>query len=306
MTCSKRKEEDKLSSGMLYFLKQLINGLSLGGMYAVIAIGYSMVYSILYLINFAHGDLYIFGTFIAFTLYKVGLPVPAFVLIAGMAGGLIAMVIERVAYRPVRGANRIVPMVSALGVALILRTIAQAIWGTQTMVFPKIIESRQIYIGQLQISTENILAIVVALACVLAFTILINGTKIGKATQCVIQNIDVSKLMGIPVDLIIPMVYWLGGFFGVIGGVMISSYYSSINIQMGLWGTCKAWAAAQLGGVGSFYGAALGGLLLGLIETFAAAYLGSGYKDAIGYFAIVLILLLKPDGLFGKRKVVKV
>lgn len=295
-----------MGEGILYFLKQLINGLSLGGMYAVIAIGYSMVYSILYLINFAHGDLYIFGTFIAFTLYKFGLPVPAFVIIAGMAGGLIAMLIERAAYRPVRGANRIVPMVSALGVALILRTVAQALWGTQTLVFPKIVETKLISIGQLQVNTENIVSIAVAAACVLVFTLIINGTKIGKATQCVIQNIEVSSLMGIPVDTIIPMVYWLGGFFGVIGGVMMSSYYSSINIQMGLWGTCKAWAAAQLGGVGSFYGAFLGGILLGLIETFASAYLGSGFKDAVGYFAIVLILLFKPDGLFGTKKAVKV
>lgn len=291
---------------MLYFLKQLINGLSLGGMYAVIAIGYSMVYSILYLINFAHGDLYIFGTFIAFALYRLGVPAAAYTIVAGMAGGLIAMVIERTAYRPVRGANRIVPMVSALGVALILRTIAQALWGTQTLVFPKVIETKLISLGQLQVNTENIMSIAVAAGCVLLFTILINGTKIGKATQCVIQNIDVSRLMGIPVDTVIPMVYWLGGFFGVIGGIMISSYYSSINIQMGLWGTCKAWAAAQLGGVGSFYGAFLGGILLGLIETLAAAYLGSGFKDAVGYFAIVLILLFKPDGLFGRKKAVKV
>lgn len=295
-----------MSDEMLYFLKQVVNGLSLGGMYAVIAIGYSMVYSILYLINFAHGDLYIFGTFIAFSLYKLGLPVFSFMIIAGMAGGLIAMVIERTVYRPVREANRIVPMVSALGAALILRTIAQAIWGTQTLVFPKIIESRDIYLGSLQINSENIFSIVVAGVCVLVFTILINMTKIGKATLCVIQNINVSSLMGIPVNKIIPIVYWLGGFFGVIGGVMISSYYSSINIQMGLWGTCKAWAAAQLGGVGSFYGAFLGGILLGLIEVLAAAYLGSGFKDAVGYFAIVLILLFKPDGLFGKKKVVKV
>lgn len=295
-----------MSDGLLYFLKQVINGLSLGGMYAVIAIGYSMVYSILYLINFAHGDLYIFGTFVAFALYKLGVPTAAFIVIAGLVGGLVAMAIERTVYRPVRGANRIVPMVSALGAALILRTIAQALWGTQTMVFPKIIEAEVINIGALQVSTENIMSMVIAGACVLAFTILINYTKIGKATLCVIQNLDVSSLMGIPVDTIVPLVYWLGGFFGVVGGVMISSYYSSINIQMGLWGTCKAWAAAQLGGVGSFYGAALGGILLGLIEVLAAAYLGSGFKDAIGYFAIVLILLFKPDGLFGKKKAVKV
>lgn len=295
-----------MNEELLYFIKQLINGISLGSMYAVVAIGYSMVYSILYLINFAHGDLYIFGTFVAFTLYKLGIPSAAFVIMAGVVGGLIAMLIEKTAYRPVREANRIVPMVSALGAALILRTVAQILWGTQTLVFPKIFESRPINIGLVQIGSENLLSLLIAGLCVLLFTVLINHTKIGKATLCVIQNINVAGLMGIPVDLIVSLVYMLGGFFGVVGGVMISSYYSSINIQMGMWGTCKAWAAAQLGGVGSFYGAFLGGLILGVIETMAAAYLGSGFKDAVGYLAIVLILLFRPDGLFGRKKAIKV
>lgn len=295
-----------MNENLLYFIKQLINGISLGSMYAVVAIGYSMVYSILYLINFAHGDLYIFGTFAAFTLYRLGLPSVAFVLMAGVVGGLIAMVIEKVAYRPVREANRIVPMVSALGAALILRTVAQILWGTQTLVFPKLFESKAILIGPVQIGSENLICLLIAGLCVALFTVLINHTKLGKATLCVMQNMNAAKLMGIPVDLIVSLVYMLGGFFGVVGGVMISSYYSSINIQMGMWGTCKAWAAAQLGGVGSFYGAFLGGLILGLIETFAAAYLGSGFKDAVGYLAIVLILLFRPDGLFGKRRAVKV
>ena len=291
---------------LVYFLKQLINGLSVGGMYAVIAIGYSMVYSILYMMNFAHGDIYIFGTFIAMALLASSLPPWLALLLAAVFGGVIAMTVERTVYRPVRHANRIVPMISALGAALVLRTVAQVIWGPQQIVYPSIIPENVIQLGDFQILSQNILSIAVAGACVLLFTILIKFTKIGKATQCVIQDINTSSLMGIPVNTIIPMVYWLGGFFGVIGGVMISSYYSVISIEMGLWGTCKAWAAAQLGGVGSFYGAFLGGILLGVLETLAAAYLGAGFKDSIGYIAIVLILLFRPQGLFGKKKAVKV
>lgn len=295
-----------LMTGINYFLSQLINGLSLGGMYAVIAIGYSMVYSILYLMNFAHGDLYIFGTFIAYSLYKAGLPMAALILAAGMCGGLLAMLIERAIYRPVRNANRIVPMVSALGAALVLRTIAQAIWGTRTLVFPPLFKNSVIMLGDLQINSTCLISLGLAAACVIVFTLLINFTKVGKATLCVIQDIKVSSLMGIPVNSIIPFVYFLGGFFGVLGGVMMSTYYSSVSIEMGLWGTCKAWAASQLGGVGSFYGAFLGGLLLGVVETLASAYIGSGFKDSIGYLAIVLILVFRPQGLFGKEKAVKV
>ena len=291
---------------LAYFIRQLINGISLGGMYAVIAVGYSMVYSILYLINFAHGDLYIFGTFIAMALASLGLPIPAVVILAALAGGLIAMLIERSVYRPVRKANRIVPMVSALGAALVLRTIAQLIWGPNQQLFPMLIKHSTIRIGEFQIFSQNILSFAAAGGCVLLFTVLINFTKIGKATQCVIQDIQTSSLMGIPVNAIITLVYFLGGFFGVIGGVLMSSYYNVVSIEMGLWGTCKAWAAAQLGGVGSFYGAFLGGLLLGIVETLASAYISSGFKDAIGYLAIVIILLVKPQGLFGRKKAVKV
>jgi len=291
---------------LVYFLKQMINGLSVGGMYAVIAIGYSMVYSILYMMNFAHGDIYIFGTFIAMAFLASSFPPWLAILLAAVFGGIVAMTVERTVYRPVRHANRIVPMISALGAALVLRTIAQVIWGPQQIVYPSLIEESVIQLGDFQIFSQNILSIAVAGACVLLFTFLIKFTKIGKATQCVIQDLHTSSLMGIPVNTIIPMVYWLGGFFGVIGGVLISSYYNVISIEMGLWGTCKAWAAAQLGGVGSFYGAFLGGILLGILETLAAAYLGAGFKDSIGYIAIVLILLFRPQGLFGKKKAVKV
>lgn len=289
-----------------YFLQQLLNGLSVGSMYAMIAIGYSMVYSILYLINFAHGDIYVFGTFIALSLVKTGLPSVLSVVLAGVCAALIGMTVERTAYRPVRFANRIVPMISALGAGLVLRTLAQVIWGPETLTFPALVPDVTIQIGQFKIFSQQLAVIATGTVCMLGFTFLIERTKIGKATQCVMQDINVSRLMGISVDRIIPMIYALGGFLGVVGGVLFSSYYSVISIDMGLTGTVKAWAAAQLGGVGSFYGAFAGGLILGLAETMAGAYIHSGYKDAIGYLLIVVVLLLKPAGLFGKRRVDKV
>ena len=172
---------------LVYFLKQLINGLSVGGMYAVIAIGYSMVYSILYMMNFAHGDIYIFGTFIAMALLASSLPPWLAILLAAVFGGVIAMTVERTVYRPVRHANRIVPMISALGAALVLRTVAQVIWGPQQIVYPSIIPENVIQLGDFQILSQNILSIAVAGACVLLFTILIKFTKIGKATQCAVS-----------------------------------------------------------------------------------------------------------------------
>ena len=263
-------------------------------MYALVAVGYSMVYSILYLINFAHGDLFIFGTFLAFFFFNMGMPLVGAMIIGAILCGIIAMGIERVVYRPVRNASRIVPMVGALGAALILRTVAQVCWGASQIVFPSLIPSRQISLGGgFQINVQNLVVLGIGVACVLLLTI-------------VMQDITTSSLMGIPINVIIPLVYALGGFLGTIGGVLMCSYYTVINIEMGLWGTCKAWAASQLGGVGSFYGAFAGGIILGVAESLAAAYISSAYKDAIGYIIIVVVLLFMPEGLFGKKKAVKV
>ncbi len=296
-----------MNAELEYFIKQLLNGLSVGSMYAMVAVGYSMVYSILYLINFAHGDLFIFGTFLALALYNMGLPLAGAMVLGAVLCGLIAMGIERTVYRPVRGANRIVPMVGALGAALILRTIAQVCWGASQIVYPSLIPSRQIQLfGNFAVNLQNIVVLAIGIACVLLLTVLIKGTKIGKATQCVMQDITTSSLMGIPINVIIPFVYCLGGILGTIGGVLMCSYYTVISIEMGLWGTCKAWAASQLGGVGSFYGAFCGGLILGIAESLAAAYISSAYKDAVGYIIIVVVLLFMPQGLFGKKKAVKV
>lgn len=294
-----------MNESLNYFLQTLINGISIGSMYSMIAVGYSMVYCLLYQINFAHGDLYVFGTFIAFSLLTM-LPIPAAIILAGLLTGLIGMTIERTVYRPVRFANRIVPMISALGAALVLRTIAQVIWGPQALAFPTFLPDGYWTVGGFRIFQKNVIIILAATIMVVGLTQFMKHTKLGRSTQCIVENISTAFLMGIPINTIIPLIYGLGGFFGVVGGIAYSAFYGVISIDMGIWGTIKAWAAAMLGGVGSFYGAFIGGLILGLSETFAGAYISSAHKEAIGYIVIVLVLVFKPNGLLGKKKIEKV
>lgn len=296
-------------NGLYYFLQQLINGLSCGSIYAMIAIGYSMVYGLLYLINFAHGDLYVFGTFIAYSLIvAMSATVHPIIccLVAAVLTGGIAIVIERTAYRPVRNANRMVPMISAFGVALILKTIAQAIWGPEAIPFESLLPTSSINVGNLQIYTRAIVIPVISLAVVVIMQFVLNKTKLGRGTRCIMQDIQTSSLMGIPTNTIIPLIYALGGFLGVLGGVMYCSYYGYISVDMGLLGTIKAWAVVMLGGVGNFWGAFFGGIILGVAEAMAGAYVGTAFRDAVGYIVIVFVLMFRPEGLFGVKKAEKV
>ena len=295
--------------GLNYFLQQLINGLSCGSIYAMIAIGYSMVYGLLYLVNFAHGDLYVFGTFIAYSLIislsSVIHPIFCCLIAAVITGG-IGVVIERTAYRPVRNANRMVPMISAFGVALILKTIAQIIWGPEAIPFESLLPSSSVNVGGLQIYSRAIIIPIISLAVVVIMQFVLNRTKLGLGTRDIMQDIQTSSLMGIPTNTIIPMIYALGGFLGVLGGVLYCSYYGYISIDMGMLGTIKAWAVVMLGGVGNFWGAFVGGIILGVAESMAGAYVGTAFRDAVGYIVIVVVLMFLPEGLFGVKKAEKV
>lgn len=292
-----------------YFLQQLINGLSCGSIYAMIAIGYSMVYGLLYLVNFAHGDLYVFGTFIAYSLIismsAVIHPIICCLVAAVITGG-IGIVIERAAYRPVRNANRMVPMISAFGVALILKTIAQMIWGPEAIPFESLLPSSSVSIGNLQIYSRAIIIPLISLLVVIVMQFVLNKTKLGLGTRDIMQDIQTSSLMGIPTNTIIPLIYALGGFLGVLGGVLYCSYYGYISIDMGMLGTIKAWAVVMLGGVGNFWGAFVGGIILGVAESMAGAYVGTAFRDAVGYIVIVVVLMFRPEGLFGVKKAEKV
>ncbi len=298
-----------MGDSLNYFLQQLVNGLSCGSIYAMIAIGYSMVYGLLYLVNFAHGDLYVFGTFIAYSLIlSIGSVIHPIIccVIAAILAGVIGMVIERLAYRPVRNANRMVPMISAFGVALVLKTMAQAIWGPEAIAFHSLLPTSSFNVGSLQIYSRAIVIPLISLCVVILMQFVLNHTKLGRGTRCIMQDIQTASLMGIPTNTIIPLIYALGGALGVLGGVLYCSYYRYISIEMGMLGTIKAWAVVMLGGVGNFWGAFIGGIILGVAESMAGAYVGTAFRDAVGYIVIVVVLMFRPEGLFGARKAEKV
>jgi len=288
-----------------YIFKQLLNGLAAGSIYALVAVGYNMVYGILELINFAHGDIYMFGTFIALTLLASVVPVPVAILLACLAGGLIGILVERVAYRPVRNAQRVVPMISAVGAALVLRNAAQLIWGTETMPFPQLFPTQMIQVGNVQVNTLQIIVLVLALSLTGVFAVIVRKTKLGKATRSVAQDIPAAKLMGIEVNRIIRFVYFAGGFFGVAGGILFAMYYA-VWIGMGFLGTMKAWIACIIGGIGSLKGAFVGGLLLGITEAFISGFISSAYRDAICYGLVMIVLVVRPMGIFGRQIAEKV
>jgi branched-chain amino acid transport system permease protein len=288
-----------------YIFKQLINGLAAGSVYALIAVGYNMVYGMLELINFAHGDIYMVGTFLALSLLIGHVPVPLALLLACLAGGILGITVERVAYRPVRNAPRVVPMLSAVGAALILRNIAQLVWGTSTMPFPELFPTRMIQVGTVQINSLQIIIMVMALGLTGIFALIMNKTKLGKATHSVAQDIPAAKLMGINVNRIIQFVYFTGGFFGVAGGILFSLSYATW-IGMGFLGTMKAWIACVIGGIGSLKGAFIGGLLLGVSEALISGFISSAYRDAIAYGLVMIVLVFLPKGIFGRHIAEKV
>ena len=288
-----------------YIIKQLLNGLAAGSIYALVAVGYNMVYGILELINFAHGDIYMFGTFISLSFLVHRMPVIPAVLLACVAGGLIGMLAERVAYRPVRDAPRVVPMISAVGVALVLRNAAQLIWGTETKPFPEIIPTRMVQVGEIQFNSLQVIILVLALSLTGLFALIVHKTKLGKATRSVAQDIPASRLMGIEVNKIIQFVYFAGGFLGVAGGILFSMYYA-VWIGMGFLGTMKAWVACVIGGIGSLQGAFVGGLLLGVTEALISGFVSSAYRDAISYGIVMIILVVRPMGIFGRQVAEKV
>lgn len=289
----------------IYIIQQLINGLAAGSVYALIAVGYNMVYGMLELINFAHGDIYMFGTFIALSLLVDRVPIPIAIVLACLAGGLTGVLVERVAYRPVRNAPRVVPMLSAVGAALVLRNAAQLIWGTSTRPFPQLFSTQMIRVGGLTIDSLRLIIMILALALTGIFALIMNKTKLGKATHCVAQDIPAAKLMGIEVNRIIMFVYFAGGFFGVAGGILFSMSYATY-IGMGFLGTMKAWISCIIGGIGSLKGAFVGGLLLGVTEALISGFISSAYRDAIAYALVIVVLVVWPKGIFGRQIAEKV
>jgi branched-chain amino acid transport system permease protein len=284
---------------MAYWSEQLANGLAVGSVYALIALGYSLVYSILNLINFAHGYVIMVGAFAALSFFGMALPVPVAILAACLLGAAIAIAVERIAYRPVRFSNRVVPMISALGAGLVLSALAQLIWGPEVRAFPQFIPRVMVSLGAFTVSSQSLIILATSAMLALAASVLLYGTRLGLAARCVCQDLRAARLVGIPVDSVIVVIYAAGGFLGVAGGILFAMYFNAVFLQMGLLATTKAWAAVMLGGIGNFQGAFFGGLVLGVAESLATALVGAAYKDGVSLAIIVVMLLVRPDGLFG-------
>ena len=301
------------------FLQQLINGLVLGSIYALVALGYTMVYGILELINFAHGEITMIGALVclaaiqALTAVGIGMPVVLILTLGLMSAIVVCMAlgftIERIAYRPLRQAPRLAALITAIGVSIVLQNVAMLIWGKQYISFPLLLPVTRYDIGGATLTSLQIA--IVLLSCVLmaGLLLLVQKTKFGRAMRATAQAPDIAGLMGINVNHIISLTFILGAALAAVAGVMVSAYYGLAHYYMGFLLGLKAFTAAVLGGIGNIAGAMLGGLLLGLIESIGAGYmgsltggfLGSHYQDVLAFFVLIIVLTLRPSGLLGER-----
>jgi branched-chain amino acid transport system permease protein len=300
---------------MLEFLQHIVNGLSLGAIYALIALGYTMVFGILRLINFAHGDVFMLGGFIGmYTARWLGLGHKSsfsallLVLLVSMAGcGLIGLLIERLAYRPLRKSPRINVLITAVGVSLFLEFTGQLIFGSDPKFFPQIFTiSGSWNIGELRINPLQVTVLVVALVLMTILQTIIFKTRLGRAMRAVSFDHNLASLMGIPTDMVITYTFILGSALAGAGGVLVGLIYPKIDPLMGVMPGLKAFVAAVFGGIGNVTGAVVGALILGLAEELLVGYWAPTYRDALAFAILILILLFKPTGLFGVGRAEKV
>jgi branched-chain amino acid transport system permease protein len=295
------------------FLQQLVNGLSLGSIYALIALGYTMVYGILRLINFAHGDVYMVGAYVG---YYVSLRFrgdePSFahallaMLVAMLACAGLGVVIERFAYRPVRRAAKMTSLITAIGVSLLLENGGQLVFGADPKFFSSAAPHRELALGGVRISSEQLQVFVVSLVLTALLLYMIHRTKTGMAMRAVSFNLDAAKLMGVSTNLIIALTFALGSAFAAAAGVLIAMAIPKIDPLMGIMYGLKAFVAAVLGGIGNVPGALLGGLIIGVAEVFTVGYLSPTYRDAIAFAILIAILLFRPQGILGRVEKEKV
>ena len=292
----------------MLILSQFINGLQVGSIYALVALGYSMVYGIIMLLNFAHGDVIMIGGYIALLTIAAGVHPALAVLLTIVGCVVLSVVIEKVAYRPLRTAPRISLLITAIGVSLLLQNLAQLIWTANTRSFPatKIIPSVTYQFGSLSISLSAIVTIVVSVISMLALTFLVQKTRMGKAMRAVSEDTGAAQLMGININNTITFTFAIGSALAGIGAVLYCCRYPVVNTTIGSLLGLKAFVAAVLGGIGSVPGAMLGGIVLGLIESMAKAYISTELADAIVFGVLVVVLLVRPAGLLGKKTLVKV
>jgi len=283
-------------------IQQLINGISLGSIYALIALGYTMVYGIIKLINFAHGDIYMVGAYVAFfatTVLKLSF-FPALILSMAVAA-TVGVIIERLAYRPLRYAPRIAILITAIGVSLLLEYGGILLVSPQPRTFPAIFQADVYTFGNIVVNSQQILILAVSLALMVILTYVVHRTKIGKAMRAVSFDTDAARLMGIDVDRVISITFAIGSALAAAAGMLVGVYYNSIDPLMGIMPGLKAFVAAVLGGIGIIPGAMLGGIILGVIEALVSGFISSTFRDAAAFAILIIILLFKPSGLLGKN-----
>ena len=298
---------------MTTFLQQLVNGISLGSIYALIALGYTMVYGVLRLINFAHGDVYMLGAYAGYYLSRKlkGDEPSLFGALLVMLGAMlvcaiVGVIIERFAYRPVRRAARLTLLITAIGVSLFIENGAQLVFGPDPKFFPSLAPRADFIVGGVRLTSEQLTVIAVSVALMLLLRFFILKTRTGKAMRAVSFNLDAAKLMGISTDRIIAITFALGSALAAAAGVLIGMQIPKIDPLMGIIYGLKAFVAAVLGGIGNVPGAVLGGLLIGTSEVMVVGYLSSTYRDAIAFGILILVLLLRPQGILGRAQKEKV
>jgi branched-chain amino acid transport system permease protein len=298
---------------MTTFLQQLVNGLSLGSIYALIALGYTMVYGVLRLINFAHGDVYMVGAYVGYYLSRKlqgrepSILSAVLVMLGSMlACALLGILIERLAYRPVRREARLTLLITAIGVSLFIENLAQLVFGADPKFFPSLAPSADFVVAGVRLTSEQLTVIAVSFLLMILLRFFILKTRTGKAMRAVSFSLDASKLMGISTDKIIAITFALGSALAAAAGVLIGMQIPKIDPLMGIMYGLKAFVAAVLGGIGNIPGAVLGGLLIGVSEVMVVGYLSSTYRDAIAFGILILVLILRPQGLLGRVQKEKV
>ncbi|HEY1391850.1 MAG TPA: branched-chain amino acid ABC transporter permease [Methylibium sp.] len=299
------------------FIQQIINGLVLGSVYALVALGYTMVYGIINLINFAHGEVLMVGAMVSWTIVTgmadSGLPGWLLLLISLAAAIVVCAVlnfsIEKIAYRPLRNAPRLAPLITAMGMSLLLQTLAMIIWKPNYKAYPSLLPTQPFFIGGAVINTTQILILIVTAVTLAGLMYLVNHTKLGRAMRATAENPRVAGLMGVRPDMVISATFVIGAALAALAGVMYAANYGSVQHTMGFLPGLKAFTAAVFGGIGNLPGAMVGGVLLGLIESIGAGYigtvtggvLGSHYQDIFAFIVLIAMLTLRPQGLLGER-----
>ena len=291
----------------MVFLQQIINGVALGSVYALIALGYTMVYGIVQLINFAHGDIYMVGAYVAF--FAAGVlktPFIITIIISMIACAILGLIIEKLAYKPVRKAPKVTSLITAIGVSLLLENLMRIYAGPTPRAFPSMIDVKIYHFERLQVNNIQIIMLAVSIILMILLQFIVLKTKVGKAMRAVSQDKDAAKLMGINIDRTISYTFAIGSSLAAVAGVLVGLAYQRIDPYMGIMPGLKAFIAAVLGGIGLIPGAVAGGFLMGIAETLTKGFISTQLSDAIAFAILIVILIFKPSGLLGSKMSEKV